>query len=292
MEFHTAHADNMPEGFHVELNQEDVGLFLKALSSSDERVQSTELSTGKIWIKRQGTENARWWISIQAFLSRLVPYKFMRPSPILDAAGMAKRELDKIDLLSSKGFPVPQVVYTSSTAFALRDIGKTIATMLSELRHKNHIEHDALLVKCANDLGLLHAAGLCHGRPHMRDFFLENDRIGFMDFEEEPELVMPLEVAQARDLWLLFLPLSLTSIDKDKTLQNAYAQWEKNAPQLAKAELKKMIDILSRFLPLVRLIGRVRMGSDLRRFILATEFLKSAVNSDAVLSNAGKAGNK
>jgi len=38
------------------------------------------------------------------------------------------------------------------------------------------------------------------------------------------------------------------------------------------------------------LIGRVRMGSDLRRFIMATDYLMNAVNADAAVKKSGKAG--
>ncbi|MGG2477508.1 serine/threonine protein phosphatase, partial [Rhizobium sp. BR5] len=55
-------------------------------------------------------------------------------------------------------------------------------------------------------------------------------------------------------------------------------------------ELCRLTRILGRFLPLARLIGRVRMGSDLRRFIMATDYLMNAVNTDAAVTTTGKAG--
>jgi hypothetical protein len=51
-----------------------------------------------------------------------------------------------------------------------------------------------------------------------------------------------------------------------------------------------MIAVLVRFLPNALLIGRLLMGSDLQRFILATEFLKTALETDAALDGASKAG--
>jgi hypothetical protein len=43
-------------------------------------------------------------------------------------------------------------------------------------------------------------------------------------------------------------------------------------------------------LPLIRLIGRVHMGSDLRRFIMATKFLRQAPLPEAENLNTAKAG--
>lgn len=47
----------------------------------------------------------------------------------------------------------------------------------------------------------------------------------------------------------------------------------KACPLLAVAELRHMTRILSAFLSFARLIGRVHMGSDLQRFIVATSYL-------------------
>jgi hypothetical protein len=124
----------------------------------------------------------------------------------------------------------------------------------------------------------------------VRDFFLADGRVGFMDFEERPQDVMPLETAQARDIWLLFLQVATRACDAPKTCDAAFARWCENAPPRALEELCRLTGILGRFLPVARLIGRVRMGSDLRRFIMATDYLMNAVNPEAAVKNTGKAG--
>ena len=239
------------EGFRVHLEDDDIATVMRVLL-----IQKVELSQLTVWIKRQGTERVTWWMKMQKLLSKLLPYTFLRPSEPLDGAGLMQRELETLQQFQQRGFPVPPLIYSSRTAVVLGDVGPTIMERMDALKSSDPVEHDALLVKSAEALGELHAAGLCHGRPHVRDFFLKDGRVGFMDFEERPQEVMPLE----------------------------------NAPLRAVEELSRLTRILGRFLPLARLIGRVRMGSDLRRFIMATDYLMNAVNPEAALKKTGKAG--
>lgn len=286
----TANEAEKAEGFYVHLDDADIAALMRVLLNSDRRIQKLELSQLTVWIKRQGTERVTWWMKMQKLLSKLLPYAFLRPSAPLDGAGLMQRELETLQQFQQCGFPVPPLIYSSRTAVVLGDVGPTLMERMDALKASDPHEHDALLVKSAEALGELHAAGLCHGRPHVRDFFLADGRVGFMDFEERPQDVMPLATAQARDIWLLFLQVATRACEADRTRNAAFSRWLENAPPRAVDELSRLTRILGRFLPLARLIGRVRMGSDLRRFIMATDYLMNAVNTDAAVRKTGKAG--
>lgn len=251
----------------------DIEALLAVLIGGSKRVERVALSRRAVWIKRYGTEKPPRWLALQAVFSRLIPFDFLRPSTYLSAPDMAAREKRRITLFREKGFPTPEVIYDSRGAIVLSDVGPTVQARLKELRVKNPAAHDDLLVACASELGRLHAAGLCHGRPHPRDMFFAGAHLGFMDFEEEPQAVMPLATAQARDIWLLFLQIASSACAGQETRGRAYEAWAQQAPARAIAELRRMTGFLGRFLSLARLIGRVHMGSDLRRFILATGYL-------------------
>lgn len=272
------------------LSAEDSDTLWHAISSTGGRIENIALSQTTVWIKRQGTEKPIWWRHLQYVVAWLMPFAFMRPSLLLDAEGMNAREIDTIDEFARKGFTVPEIVHRGTTLVVVKDVGPSVAERMWHLRAIDPAAHEALIVQSIAALGLLHAAGLCHGRPHVRDFFLRDGEIGFLDFEERPQDVMPLATAQARDLWLLLLPVSVLSLDAVHTLPEALKRWRLSAPEATQVELRQMIAVLGRFLPIVRLIGRVRMGSDLRRFILATEFLKTALETDVAPIGAGKAG--
>ena len=192
-----------------EMTDDDSAALRAALANGTQRVERVALSFGAVWIKRYGTERPPVWTRAQTALARLFGQPFLRPSPTLDGKGMIAREIRRIEAFAAQGVPVPQVLYSSGSALVLSDVAPTVTARLDVLRDTDPAAHDALLVACAAHLGALHGKGLCHGRPHPRDFFVAGERsIGFMDFEEEPEAAMPLATAQARDLWLLFLQLT------------------------------------------------------------------------------------
>jgi tRNA A-37 threonylcarbamoyl transferase component Bud32 len=269
----------------------DIETLLAALTRETRRVERVELSFGAVWIKRYGTERPPVWTKAQAALAGLFGQPFLRPSPYLDSKGMIAREIRRIETFAEKGVPVPQVLYSSGSALVLSDVAPTVTARLDMLRDTDPAGHDALFVACAAHLGALHGKGLCHGRPHPRDFFVAGERrIGFMDFEEEPEAAMPLATAQARDLWLLFLQLTDRARLGKATADKAYAAWRTNAPSAAEEELAAMLRFLGKFLSTTQLIGRVHMGSDLRRFLAATRYLSEALlpPRPADASKAGK----
>ncbi|WP_442203773.1 hypothetical protein [Rhizobium sp. RAF56] len=58
-----------------------------------------------------------------------------------------------------------------------------------------------------------------------------------------------------------------------ETPDRAFAAWSDYAPPATIAELRRLTRHLGGFLTAARLIGRVHMGSDLQRFIVATSYL-------------------
>ena len=90
--------------------------------------------------------------------------------------------------------------------------------------------------------------------------------------------------------WLLFLQLTDRARLGVATAEKAYAAWRTNAPSAAEAELREMLRFLGKFLWLTRLIGRVHMGSDLRRFLAATGYLSEVLLASPRPADASKAG--
>lgn len=268
----------------------DIETLLVVLARGARRVERVEMSFGSVWVKRYGTERPIIWTRAQNLLAGLFRQPFLRAAPRLDAAAMVEREVRRIAAFAAAGLPVPTVLYRSGNALVLSDAGPTVDARLGALRKSDPAAHDRLLVTCAAELGALHGKGLCHGRPHPRDFFLQENRIGFMDFEEEPEAAMALSVAQARDLWLLFLQIVPRAVEGAATADRAFSAWKVSAPAGARSELRPMVAFLAKFLWLARLIGRVHMGSDLRRFLAATRYLSQVLKPSrpAEASKAGK----
>ncbi|MET3853130.1 serine/threonine protein phosphatase [Rhizobium sp. OAE497] len=266
--------DNLKAGSG--LSKEDIPVLLAALLSGSTRVERVPLSQGAVWIKRYGTERSSRWIVLQRMIANLIGAPFLRPSPALPDEAMAEREVRRGAQFAASDVPTAPLIYASGSAVVLGDVGLTVGQQLRQLGREEAEAHDQILVLCAEELGRLHQKGLCHGRPFPRDMFIKDGRIGFLDFEEEPDTVMPLATAQARDIWLLFLQLASRARLGKETHDRAFEAWSAAAPAAAVAELRKLTGFLGAFLWLARLIGRVHMGSDLRQFIMATSYLKHA----------------
>ncbi|WP_104662519.1 serine/threonine protein phosphatase [Ensifer adhaerens] len=251
---------------------------LVALATGRGRVERCDLKDRMVWIKRYRRPGPRLGLRAQAFVARIGGIPVLSPSPLLDVEGMIEREVRQIAIFSAAGFKTPDVIYRGPKVLVLSHLGLPISKHMGPLRDSDADAHDQLLVRCAAELGRLHRAGLCHGRPHPRDFILEDGEFGFLDFEEVPASVMPLATAQARDLWLLFLQVASRAL-QPQTPAAAFAAWKRAAPVEATRALCEIMPLFIRFLPLARLLLRIRQGNDIIRFVAATDYLAGATQS-------------
>jgi hypothetical protein len=172
-------------------------------------------------------------------------------------------------------------VFANQSVLVLSDVGEVAQRTLVGTLASDSMPHDELLVDLARALGEAHRAGLCHGRPHPRDMFLRDGRIGFLDFEEEPEAVMPLAMAQARDVWLLFLQISPQAI-LPETEARALAAYRAVAPLDVIPALRTITGFFARVSAPLRLLPMSWLGKDGRYAVKATTFLTGALNIAAL----------
>ena len=145
----------------------------------------------------------------------MLPRAITKPHPGSDPRGLADREFRKISAFDAPVSMFPRCSSAETRSLCCPDEGRTLEGLLDVLRTTDAERHDRLLIESAAVLAQLHAAGLCHGRPHKRDILLNEGVWGFIDFEEEPEAAMPLAAAQARDVWLLFFQITHAALDPD-----------------------------------------------------------------------------
>lgn len=268
-----------PGKLRLDLDADDLRNLLALLvQSRGKRISSAVIGGHRVWIKRYDAERRPLPKRLHSLISPLLPYPFLRSPKDVGQVGMADREERKMSAFLRAGFQVPRVVYRQAAVMVLSDVAPIIQDRLNHLRHGDPLEHDTLLVQCARALGEAHAAGLCHGRPHPRDFFERNGVAGFLDFEEEPEAVMPLAAAQARDVWLLFFQIAAQA-RLTGTSQQALAAYCAAAPAEVIPELRKIVGFFRFTIAPLRLCRRIFLGGDGRRLLQAMEFFDA--NLDA-----------
>lgn len=250
---------------------------IRLLAGSEHtRLSSAQIDGQAVWIKRLDAERwpfAKW---MHAWMSPLIPFVFLRSSAPGTAADMARREARKSATFRARGFATPAILYQGDAVLVLSEVAEIAQHRLSRLRETDPEQHEELLVSMAAALGSVHAAGLCHGRPHPSDFFYQNESWGFLDFEEEPEAVMPLAVAHARDVWLLFLPISTVAL-REETVGRAFAAYRANAPAATIPELRRVVSLFSLLVPVLAMLKPLGLGRNGREILAMTRFMRSAL---------------
>ena len=240
------------------------------------RLVHTTIDGRAVWIKRYDVERQAVGRLLHAAISPLMPSPVLKASRFASPSELAKREERKIEAFTSAGFWTPQVLSRKDATLVLSHEGPSLQDELAGLRQTgdaaDKVVHDDLLCRTAGVLAEVHAAGLCHGRPHVRDMSVRNDRWCFFDFEEEPEGVMPLAMAQARDAWLMFFPITHSCLVPEAPVR-AFDLYRRAAPPDVLDNLRTLVKSFVRILPLLRAILSVRPGGDLGRLRKVTELM-------------------
>lgn len=91
-------------------------------------------------------------------------------------------DLAAMKAVAEKGVPVPQIVAEGPGIFVTRDSGPTLERMLRD-QSGSRAERVLALSEAGAALARLHAMGISHGRPMLRDICWQEGRITFLDFE-------------------------------------------------------------------------------------------------------------
>lgn len=111
---------------------------------------------------------------------------------------------------------VPDVLRESHDLMWLSDMGETLESIIDEM---SAVQKKSAVQDVTRALARLHRKGLMHGAPMLRNIIVEKDKVGWIDLEETPELVMISNRAYARDLLLW-----IWSVSKCKALGDEYIQ--------------------------------------------------------------------
>lgn len=241
-----------------------------------------DANPGVFWLKRFGIDQYRLPQRMHAALSPLIPVQALRSAILVAPSAQLQREVRKLTAFAHAGIPVPRIVLKGDSALVYSDTGANIHSRLADYKSRGETDRaEALLLRVARALGAVHRAGLCHGRPHPRDMFVAPDgRIGFYDFEEEPEARMTLLEAQARDMWLLFMQICM-SPPKADTPEKALAEYRAEAPAAVLSRVRPLVAPFKPLLPIFGFFEHRGLGKDGKRLLYATRFLSDALQHDA-----------
>jgi len=239
------------------------------------RISAATWKGQRIWIKCQIYEKPSLKRRLHASISNLLPVPWLRAVPRYSPKEMNRLEIQKLTAFRAANIPTPEILCAYGPVLIVSDVGHSIQNSLDKLLHANPHLHDSLLIQCAETLGAVHAAGLCHGRPHPQDMFLSNGRAGFFDFREYPESIMPLAMAQARDIWLLFTQIMAQALEPQRTASTAFMAWRRHISLETLESLRQLVHFFRIFIGPLKFARPIYLGDNSKRMLCAIEFFIS-----------------
>lgn len=241
------------------------------IAKATERVFQIDYNGQTLWIKRIKGSKKKFRHNAQKLASALIPFPILKLTVSKGGETAARDEAARLRRFGENGIPCPHLLYADDTHLITTDAGIPLEHHLKTLSDK---DRDDFILQAAESLATLHAKGLCHGRPYLKDFVLDNNKtIGFIDLEENPLTVMSLAEAQARDLWVFIGGITPFYPDDLTTLAHIIRYYDARVPCDYRAPLAKLLRILTPIRKLLRLMFQDDLGRDTLKAVRATEAL-------------------
>lgn len=248
------------------------------------RTVKGEFQGRSLWIKQAVPPKARIWHKLQKIAASITGQPALRATVSSGGAHSLHAEARRLRDFKERGFHVPDVLVVHDNMIVMTDAGPQLRAYLDN--EKEPDKRLAVLKSAMDAMADLHKSGLAHGRPYMRDMTWDGERIGFLDLEEDPALVMPIATAQARDIWIFLGAASRYARSKqdkrlfdENVIAELYASYEKAADQKVLDELRFFVRYLA---PLRRLLDRPflwqKIGSDARQAVIINRCLEKQLN--------------
>lgn len=243
----------LPEGLAHELS--------RRLGQAGARVQRLTWDGRAFWLKRpeRVRKSLRW--------------RLQKGDPLRALA----REQAVLASLRDLGAPVPRMVAAGPDYLVLEDAGPTLANLFADAA-TTAPEAARAAIAAAAALGRLHARGLAHGRPYLRDLCWDGARITMIDFESFR--ARNGAGRQGRDL-VLFLASLLAQPGGEAHFAPALAAWRAEAPVAALRAAGRWVWLLRALAPLAGPLTRRRKGSSEVKGYLALARLWPKASADA-----------
>jgi len=179
----------------------------------------------------------------------------LRPPPHHAGAQALATESRRLQELHGQGIRVPELIDETHDALRLGDIGPTLAARL-RAADGDPEKTDALTLAAIRAILDGHRRGAYFGQALPRNLTLDEQGVGFLDFEEDPLEVMTLEQAQARD-WMLFTFGMAKFYDRrPRALERLLSQAFRDESAAVNREAHRVGERLRRLAPVLGRFGR------------------------------------
>jgi hypothetical protein len=233
-----------------------------ALPRQSKNVVSHVLGAERVWLKKAGARHGKLRYHLLAAIAALLRLEVLKPVPNPGGEAAIAIEARRLHELGAAGLRVPAVLAQQPDGLLMSDLGESgRATVVLQERL------DQLLTVWREGLDAIaavHVRGKYLSQAFDRNFVQCPDGvIGYIDFEDDPGVTLPLTECQTRD-WLSYLH-STAMLVRAAAPQAAEAHWQE-VLQAASDEVRQRLAIAAQRVRWLRHLpaGR-RWGRDTQR---------------------------
>lgn len=227
------------------------------------------------WCKRAEPGRKNPWRPVLRVVTTLIPWPMLRSTATTGDDKSVRTEAGRLQTWRKAGLPVPELLEVTAGYIIIADVGTPLRNWL---RAETDPEHRLDAVKLATiNLGVIHRSGFCHGRPFLKDIIYDGSHIRFIDLEEEPEKIMSLATAQARDLMLFIMSCAASfgnhhPIEDLRALINIY--WQTNPSHQVQRVMRRNVNAIYLLTFPLRLLPQRFLGRDARQALRGLAVLR------------------
>jgi len=225
------------------------------LPVQEPRTERIRFNGQSAWIKRPEPARESRYVWLHKLLVPLLPLALRPTNSVGGEAGLAI-EIARLKQFAKAGLPVPEILECGPDYIILPDCGNLLPAYIQAL--EDPAAKMRWVQKALDVLLAVHQVGLTHGRPHFKDFVI-NQRTGhitMLDLEEDSSKTAPLAEAQARDFWLFLGSACIFFSPQAPALTQLTQYYCAKAPTQTVAALPRLGHALR---PYRRLIGVLRV---------------------------------
>lgn len=180
------------------------------------RVFSFECGGKKYIIKQQQSPRSKIGYKILTFFSKLFFIPILQGIHIPGGKPTQDMEVKRLAALHKAGITVPEILYECEYYIILSHLGDTNFENLLKNPGQHTVQY--YWEQVLDGILKTHAQGAYLSQAFMRNIIGTEDKIAFVDFEDDPGSVMSVAQAQARD-WLLCMHSSSRLLHIDLKVQ-------------------------------------------------------------------------
>lgn len=231
------------------------------------RIERIDLNGAAAWRKRPEAARASIYTALHRLLGHVLP-QALQPTNAAGGIESLHAEATRLKQFLAAGLNVPEVLEVTDSFITLADCGPQLRGILRATTDQT--VRIALLEQAVRTLAQLHATGLAHGRPYLKDMTLRGDDgsgrgvICLLDLEEDPTASMTVPDAQARDVCLLLASCAEFCDDPLTSLHDLLGVYQRESTAGLSGNLRALGRSLRPFRRFIGAVRAVNINNDVR----------------------------